>query len=72
MREGLMDDTGYHGYDDAEFFAEKYCQRCKNQPIVEENGKLLAVDCDKDCSLADPEYFEEDDDDTDDTDDTGI
>lgn len=59
-REGLMDDCGYHGFDDAEIMAEKYCCRCSNQPIeINIKGEMVALECDKDCCLAYPKFFEE-------------
>jgi len=60
MREGLMSDVGYHGFDDAGEMFKKYCSRCINQPIeYDADGQIYATDCDKDCSMANPRYFEE-------------
>lgn len=58
-REGLFDDTGYSGFDNAEIMAAKYCCRCINQPIeTDVYGNKYALDCDKDCCLSDPKFFE--------------
>lgn len=58
-RQGLMDDSGYREIDNAEMMAEKYCCRCVNQPIeTDSNGNMYALECDKDCSLANPKFFE--------------
>ena len=59
-REGLMSDVGYNGFDEADIMEMKYCCRCANQIIVkDENGELYACDCNKDCCLAEPKFFEE-------------
>ncbi len=53
-REGLMDDTGWHGFDEAIEFFDNFCEKCKlNNPYTGECRKHGIFTCDG-------EDFEED------------